>query len=215
MRIYTGYDAREALGTWVFQSSVLRRTESLVEFVNLCNPLAPGTNAFTYERYRIAQHSGYAGAPVVFADAADMVCLADITDVLEEYQTGKAVQVVKRPFYRATTPKYVGTQMEAENRSYERKNWSSFMLVAPSHFGWRRIKWDCTDPAYWHEFGWLKDNEVGMLDPRWNRLVDEGDPVSGAKVLHWTLGIPGIAAYANAPGADIWRAERDAAVATP
>ena len=49
--------------------------------------------------------------------------------------------------------------------------------------------------------------EVGALPESWNRLVDEGHPVEGAKVLHWTAGMPGFAKYRDAPGADLWRAQ--------
>ena len=215
MRIFTGYDPREALGTWVFQHSLMMRTPLRVSFQNIWNKGSTGTNLFTYERYRVPFLCDYKGPPVLFADGADMICQADISELNAHHQLGKALFVVKRPDYTATTPKYAGTEMESPNASYPRKNWSSFMVMVPNHFGWRRVDWSRQDPAYWHEFGWLKDSEIGELPDCWNRLVDEGDPVEGAKILHWTLGIPAMRAYAQAPGADLWFNEARAAMRVP
>ena len=100
--------------------------------------------------------------------------------------------------------------MESPNKAYPRKQWSSVMLINPGHYGWRRIDWNKTDPNYWHSFGWLSQDEIGDLPPEWNRLVDEGDPIDG-KILHWTLGVPAMHEYRNAPAANIWMNEaRDA-----
>jgi hypothetical protein len=43
-----------------------------------------------------------------------------------------------------------------------------------------------------------------VLPDHWNRLVDEGQAVEGASVLHWTAGIPGFDYYRDAPGAAAW-----------
>ena len=44
----------------------------------------------------------------------------------------------------------------------------------------------------------------GSLPNEWNRLVDEGQPVEDAKILHWSSGIPGFDHYRDAPGAKLW-----------
>jgi hypothetical protein len=126
---------------------------------------------------------------------------------------GKAVSVVKRPDYIPTTPKFADTNMECANVAYPRKQWSSLMVISPSHCGWRRIKWDMKDRAYFAEMGWLKDSEIGDLPDEWNRCVDEGDELSGARLVHWTLGIP--AFNTHTPGAALWVAEKAHATALP
>lgn len=215
MRVYLGYDPREALGTWVFEHSILKRTSQHVEFIPLdkrvlgtCPQLKdlPASNSFIFARYMCAALSGYHGDPVLFADGADQVCLADISELEKLWQHDKAVQVVKRKPYIPTPYKFKGTDMESSNKAYPCKQWSSVMLINPSHYGWRRIDWKESNPEYWHGFGWLSQNEVGDLPPEWNRLVDEGDPIDG-KILHWTLGVPAMQEYRNAPGASIWRQE--------
>ena len=212
MRIFLGYDPREALGTWVFQHSVLKRATEYVEFIPLdkrvltkCQQLRalPASNEFIYSRYLCAQLSGYAGGPVVFADGADQVCLTDISELKNIWQPDKAVQVVKRPTYVPTSPKLKGTDLESVNIPYPCKQWSSFMLINSGHYGWRRIDINEKSPDYWHGFGWLSQNEVGELPSEWNRLVDEGDPIEG-KILHWTLGVPAMYEYRDAPASSIW-----------
>lgn len=213
MRIYLGYDPREALGTWVFQHSVLKRTKNPVEFIPLDKRVLsqapqlkglPASNNFIFARYMCAALSGYRGGPVLFADGADQVCLADVSELLDLWQHDKAVQVVQRPDYIPTSPKFIGTELESPNKAYPHKQWSSVMLINPSHYGWRRIDWGQSDPMYWHGFGWLKEDEIGDLPNEWNRLVDEGDKVEGGKILHWTLGVPAMHEYRHAPGYELW-----------
>jgi hypothetical protein len=50
---------------------------------------------------------------------------------------------------------------------------------------------------------------VGALPDKWNRIVDEGDAVAGASLLHWTAGLPAFPHYENAPGAELWVCARD------
>lgn len=204
MKIYMGYDPREALGTWVFQHSVMRRSKRINEFIPLAAMDFCGTNAFTYARFRAAQLSDYRGPLIIFADGADMICRVPIEEIEQYHQLDKAVSVVQRPDYVARTPKYIGTEMEAENKSYPRKNWTSVMLINPGHYGWKRINWDNRDPDYWMGLRFLKDTEIGELPNEWNRIVDEGDPIVGGKILHWTLGVPAIPAYRYTFGSSIW-----------
>lgn len=209
LKIFTGYDPREAAGSYVFANSVISRASVPVAFSFLGSgeKQHTGSNAFTYARYLCAHLAHYTGGPIVFADGADQICLADVAELLDRWDPRCAVQVVRRAPYRATPRKFMGTPMESVNTSYPCKQWSSFMLISPSHYGWRRVRSEETTPDYWHGFGWLKDGEIGDLPNEWNRLVDEGDAVEGGKILHWTLGVPALAHYKNSPGAELWRAE--------
>ncbi len=212
MKIFLGYDSREALGTWIFQHSVLKRTSKYVEFIPLDKRVLvkspqlkelPASNSFIFARYLCASLCNYQGGPVIFADGADQICLTDISEMLDLWDSTKAVQVVKRPTYKPTTPKFIGTELESPNKSYPCKQWSSVMLINAGHYGWRRISWTESNPDYWHGFGWLEKSEIGELPPEWNRLVDEGDSTDG-NILHWTLGIPAMYEYRNAPGYELW-----------
>ena len=106
----------------------------------------------------------------------------------------------------------LGTAMEGNNLNYPRKNWASLMLVNCGHPLWHQV-----DPALVSRSnplnllqmpGAVADHAVGDLPACWNVLADEGHPIEGAKLLHWTAGIPGFEHYRNAPAADRWHAAR-------
>ena len=46
-----------------------------------------------------------------------------------------------------------------------------------------------------HRFAHLSDDDIGTLPLEWNWLVGEYGPNEDAKLVHFTLGIPAIAAY--------------------
>jgi len=58
------------------------------------------------------------------------------------------------------------------------------------------------------QFSFIEDSAIGELPDRWNRLVDEDQPVDGAAILHWTAGIPWFPHYRDAPGAIFWHHEK-------
>lgn len=211
LTIFCGFDSREEVGTHIFVSSVLNRATIPVAFVPLNNQTArQGTNQFTTSRFLAPYLMGYKGK-AVFADAADMVCLSDVKELYELLMgLDAAVGVVKHYYKTKNYVKYVGTPMETINTDYERKNWASLMLINCEHPAWKTITpesiatWKMIDLL---QFKFLADCEIDVIPNEWNRLVDEDQPVGGAKILHWTAGIPGFKHYENAPGADLWRIE--------
>jgi hypothetical protein len=60
------------------------------------------------------------------------------------------------------------------------------------------------------QFSSLEDHEIGALPPEWNVLIDEGQERAGAKILHWTAGIPTFKHYRNARASRDWFAEFEA-----
>lgn len=210
LTLFCGYDERERLGWEVFVSSVRRRSRIRVDFRKCEDIEQVGTNAFTMARFLVADKMHFKGR-AAFCDASDQVMLADINELDRLFDPRFAVQVVKHPDYKTNHPtKYIGTEMECPNLDYQRKNWASVMLVNCEHHAWRPM----TEKAVRQmkirdllQFKFLADDDIGDLPGEWNRLVDEGQPVNGAKVLHWTAGVPHFEHYRNTPGADIWRNE--------
>lgn len=209
--LFCGYDAREHEGYETFVSSVRRRTSHPVNFVRMgAQDMPQGTNEFTYSRFLVPFLSGFEGH-AIFCDASDMVMLADVAELDALFDPRFAVQVVRHDYNTRHPMKYVGTDMQCQNHDYPRKNWASVMLMNCEHPYWRPI----TPPALnkvaglslLQFFGLDLNDDIGSLPNEWNRLVDEGQPVEGANVLHWTAGIPLFDHYRNAPGADIWRDE--------
>ena len=206
MHIFAGYDAREAAGFGAFLNSLIATTSGYW-LRPLCGAQADGTNAFTYARFRIPELMLWSGW-ALWLDGADMLVRSDLAALWALRDPRYAVQVVKHEYRTKHPRKYVGTAMEAANPDYPRKNWSSLILwncAHGAHFAARR-RMQTSDGAFLHRFGWLEDAQIGALPADWNWLADEYGENASAKLLHWTAGIPGFAAYRGAPHAAEWHA---------
>lgn len=214
INLFCGYDKREADGFAVFTHSVIKHASQPVSIVPLASlGMQQGSNAFTLSRFMVPYLMGYTGH-AIFCDASDMLMLADVAELDALFDDHFAVQVVKHPDYRTRhKTKYRGTDMECPNMDYARKNWASVMIMNCAHPVWQEFEDRIPSmPALdLLQFEFLLDEEIGDLPGEWNRLVDEGHYVAGAKLLHWTAGIPSFPEYADAPGSDLWKVERNEA----
>jgi hypothetical protein len=211
MDIFTGFDPREAVGWHVFAQSVMEHASKPVSFHPLQrkhNAAPQGSNDFTFSRFLIPHMMGWSGL-ALFVDGCDMLCRADIAQLFELARCDRAVQVVKHEYETKHPIKYSGTSMECGNGDYPRKNWASVMLINCGHFAWRRI----TPETIWKmkplellQLRFIDDERIGELPVEWNWLADEQGPNPHAKLLHWTAGIPAMAAYVDAPHAGEWAA---------
>jgi hypothetical protein len=212
IHLFCGYDPREAIGFHVFVASVLERASVPVAIHPLnARSLPQGSNTFTFSRFLVPHLMGFKGR-AIFADACDMLMLRDVADLDALFDPSKAVQLVKHGYRTRNPQKYIGTPMQCANRDYPRKNWASLMLVNCEHMAWklmnpREVAEFAEVPTSLLGFSWMLDKEIGDLPGEWNRLVDEGQPVNDAAVMHWTAGIPAFPYYAQAPGADAWHAQ--------
>jgi hypothetical protein len=219
--VYFGYDPRESIGAYVFMNSVLTRASEPVSFIPLHldavrkfykESHTDGTNNFIYSRFLIPYMQGYQGW-AIFVDGSDMLCRADIAELWAlRNQFGSAVQVVKHDYKTTSKRKYIGTDMEADNQDYPRKNWSSVMLINCGHYAWRLITPTFIESAkgsFLHRFEFLKDGEIGDLPKEWNHIVLEQEPNPEAKMVHYSLGIPGFDYYQNCEFSDDWFEEKE------
>lgn len=205
IRLFTGYDDREAVGFHVFVSSVIRRSSAPVSITPIQDlEFTDGSNNFTYARYRVAELCGFQGW-AIFADGCDMLCMGDIAELWGLQDERCAVQVVRNSYSTKHPIKYLGTTMQCPNVDYKRKNWSSLMLINCAAPEWKTM----TRGPEAHRFTGISDDRIGSLPAVWNVLVDEGQDSEGAKLLHWTAGIPGFAMYKDAPRAYDWHAEHE------
>ena len=212
INIYAGFDPREEVGYHTFCSSVIHhasRPVSITPLVlrNLYGLEArDGTNEFIYSRFLIPFIEGYKGFSL-FCDGADMIVKDDIAKLWDMRNHRMAVQVVKHDYSTRHPRKYIGTAMEADNRTYHRKNWSSVMLINCQHGAWRKVDADFiakTSGADLHRFSFIPDEFIGELPAEWNWLPQELGENPDAKLIHYTLGIPGFPAYANTENASDW-----------
>lgn len=205
--VFCGYDAREAVGFHVFCHSMIKRASKPVRIIPLASMGLPeGSNSFTTSRFLVPYLMGFEGH-AIFVDACDMLMLGDVAELDDLFDDRYAVQVVKHPEYvSGHERKYIGTDMECAQSKYRRKNWASAMLVNCDH----RANWygpqaiSKASPVDLLQFAGYEDDQVGSLPAEWNVLIDEGHERDGAKLLHWSSGIPAFRHYQNARASQDW-----------
>lgn len=202
MKLYVGYDPREAVAYHVFCQSVIEHASLPVSFSPLHGPMLAnfdgqqdGSNAFIYSRYLIPYLCGFDGW-ALFCDG-DMIVKDDIAKLWALRDDRFAVMVVKHDYKTKHHRKYLGTPLESVNVDYPRKNWSSVVLWNCGHPSNRILSRNFVNEAggkFLHRFTWLRDEEIGDLPAEWNHLVLEYEN-NNPKLLHHTLGTPAFREY--------------------
>ena len=206
--IFIGYDKREAAAYYACQQSIIETCSNRdrLVFHPVTGDLRDGSNAFTYGRFLVPYRCGFRGG-AIFLDG-DMICRADITELWNMRKMGYGVHVVKHPDYKTKHPiKYLGYH----NPNYPRKNWSSVILWDCGFFPHRILTPRFVGEQkgeYLHRFKWLDDSRIGELPPEWNRLVGEQPVAAEDKLLHYTIGTPCFAEYADCDAAEEWHATK-------
>lgn len=157
---------------------------------------APMATEFAISRFLVPTLAQRGWA--LFMDC-DMMALADIGKLFDALDPSKAVHCVKHVHEPKST-----TKMDGQLQTfYARKNWSSFMAINCEHPANKVLTVEMVNTLPGrdlHRFCWLKDEDIGALDPAWNFLVGHTDPAIKPKVIHWTDGGPWFdpkVAYAN------------------
>jgi hypothetical protein len=209
--IFVGLDHRESVGYHVFCHSVLARTKAEVAFYPVRGTKVVGSTQFNPGRFDVARQMGYRGWGV-WAEC-DMLCLADIEELMALADSRCGAMVVQHSYRTKHKTKFLGQS----NPDYERKNWTSLMLINAAHASWQRIPWGYRKdgaqvPYSLEDLHRLKfmDDRVGALPKEWNHLVSEYKPNPKAKIVHYTIGLPIWPEYENCEYAPEWRKERDA-----
>ena len=159
----------------------------------------PFSTDFSFTRFAVPALEDYADHWVLFTDP-DVLWRDDVRHLVNWARAGKgeAVFCVQHEHVPPEGEKMDGVMQTL----YDRKNWSSVMLMNPA-----RCR-DMTKRALntWsgqrlHALGWVPDHQIGALPPIWNWL--EGWSVEGVpKVVHFTRGTPDM--VAGLPFADEW-----------
>lgn len=214
IRVFIGYDRREDAAFSVLSHSIHRLATEPVSITPVMlsqlrglyqrgeNPLA--STEFSFSRFLTPYLCGYDGW-AIFMDN-DMLARDDIAKLWCLREERYAVQVVKHHHVPREDVKFLG---KTQTR-YEKKNWSSVMLLNCSR---------CTalTPEYvnsasgleLHQFKWLEgDHLIGELPHRWNHLVDYDpfDPAAG--IVHFTSGGPYFEETKDCDYAQDWLAEK-------
>ena len=220
INVTIGYDPREAVAFSVLAYSIHTRATQPVSIAPLMLSQLKGvltrerhalqSTDFSFSRFLTPYLSGFTGWSL-FMDC-DMLMLNDIAQLWALRDARYAVMVVQHDHVPKETTKFLG---EPQSK-YEKKNWSSVMLF-------NNAKCRALTPAYvntapglaLHQFKWLNDDAlIGALPDRWNHLVGYNAPRADAALVHYTLGGPYFADYADCEYAEPWRHERAAMLRT-
>jgi len=215
IRLFIGYDPREAVVYHVCANSIIRHASRPLAFTPLAlrnlhyiESHRDGSNQFTYNRFLVPQLAGYSGW-ALYVDG-DMIARADVAELWGLRDEAKAVLCVQHDYRTKMRRKYLG----AVNEDYPRKNWSSVVLWNCGHPANRALTPEFVQKAtgaQLHRFTWLTDELIGALPREWNWLPDEFGANPDAKLLHWTLGAPCFHEFADAPMAAEWHREHSLA----
>jgi hypothetical protein len=216
IRIFIGFDAREAVAFSVLAHSIHRNASTPVSIAPLMlsqlggvytrEPHALQSTAFSFSRFLVPYLCGYRGW-ALFMDC-DMLMRDDVARLWALRDERYAVQVVKHNHVPREEVKF----LNAAQTKYEKKNWSSVMLFNTPR---------CTalTPAYvnaasgleLHQFKWLGDDQlIGEIPHRWNHLVGYDPPDGDAANLHFTRGGPYFREFHDCEYAEDWRRELEA-----
>jgi len=216
LRVFIGYDSTVIVAYHVLAHSILRRASVPVSITPLAlnqlgglmwrerNPLQ--STDFSFSRFLTPYLAGYKGW-ALFMDN-DMLVMSDIAKLFALRDERYAVQVVKHDYTPSSKSKFLNQPQTA----YEKKNWSSVMLM-------NCAKCQALTPDYvntasgldLHRFNWLGDDAlIGEIPAEWNFLVGEYAPIPVEQIhnLHYTIGGPYFEDYRDCDYADVWNAER-------
>lgn len=210
IRVFIGHDDNETVARHVLAHSIERRSSVPVAITSLRLSQLPMTRPrdsrqstdFAFSRFLVPWLCGYEGI-AVFMDC-DMLCRADIYELVESVDKHNAVSVVKHDYAPRPEDKFLGQKQTI----YAKKNWSSLMVfnaalcraLTPSYV-------NTATGLDLHQFRWLSESAVGEIGKEWNHLVGEYAPNKNAKLVHYTLGTPCFAKYSKCEFAQDWRDE--------
>lgn len=214
MPVFIGYDPREAVAYHVCVQSIIDtcapENRQRLRFAPVTGERRDGSNDFIYARFLVPYLCGFRGH-AVFIDG-DMVVRSDISELFTLPEMYRGAYVVKHDYRTKHPVKYLGNP----NRDYPRKNWSSVVVWNCAFYPHRRLTPEFVSKAsgeYLHRFAWLADNQIGELPAAWNRLVLEQPIERDDKLLHYTIGTPCFAEYADCDGAEEWHSAYRRAIA--
>lgn len=225
--IFVGYDRREAVAFSVAMGSAGRHLSTFVPLHGLFldylidkglyrRPLeyrdgvmwdvisdAPMATQHANARFLVKEIAKEGWA--VFMDG-DVLVMDDMSALFDQLDPKFAVYCVKHDY--SAEP---GVKMDGQiQTAYAKKNWSSVMAVNCDHPSNAALTLDLINSVpgrELHRFCWLKEEEIGALDPSWNYLVGVTPRPDKVRVAHFTLGLPDMPGYEDCEFAEQWRKE--------
>ena len=217
IKIYIGYDEREAVAAKVLAHSIRSNTTAHVDIYFLehrnlrqqgvfTRPWLinsqtgnytdlvdnkPFSTQFSHTRFLVPSLEGFKGW-ALFLDC-DMLWRTDVRKLFALVDDRYAVMCVKHQ------QNVKSNEIKMDNRpneSYPMKNWSSFVMFNCGHSANRSLTVDkvsVADGGWMHRFGWLDNpNLIGSLPTSYNYIpkVSNPLPINELDVIHYTFGGP-------------------------
>ena len=217
---FIGYDSKEDIAYRVCKQSLLNNSSikinvkalKLYELIStgyynrVIDPLA--STEFTYSRFLVPSLMNFEGW-AVFCDC-DFLFFQNVEILFKDLSKDKAVYCVKHDY----TPKEKHKMDGKKQTIYPRKNWSSFIVFNCSHPSNSKLNIELVNKesgAFLHQFKWLKDDEIGSLDERWNWLEGWTSNHNDQKpfAVHYTRGGPWFDEWQDVEYSSEWLKERD------
>lgn len=216
MKIFLGWDSREAEACRIAAASIRRHASEPVEIIPISmhtvkeysRPTvekngklwdqisnAPMSTSHAIARFFVPYLCDYQGW-AVFMDG-DVLVRRDIVELFALADPYLPLQVVKHCYSPTEELKKNGDQQLA----YRRKNWSSVILWNCGHSANQRLTPEMINTQtglYLHGFSYLNDDQIGELPGIWNTLITE------PALVHFTEGLPSIQGRSMQPYANEW-----------
>jgi hypothetical protein len=213
-KIYIGYDPRDDDAYKVLELSLVERSSVPLQIIPLKDHVLRASNKysrsyrvdrsgqmwddedgkpfstqFSFTRFIVPNLCDYESEWVLFMDA-DMMFRGDVAELFELADDRYGVMCVKHEQDAVNGALKMDGVLQT---TYNRKNWSSVMLMNPSKCDALTIYAVSHHAGSWlHGMGWMDDDKIGALPETWNSLSGEShDP----KNVHFTLGTPDMEHY--------------------
>lgn len=214
LRIFIGYDPNETVALQVLTHSIYSNSTVPVSITPIIKKqlrsvhkrkLDPqASTQFSFTRFLVPYLSNYTGWSL-FMDC-DMLVKGDVAEVFDLADDKYSVMCCKHEHKPTSNNKFLGNVQT----KYEKKNWSSFMLM-------NNIRCAALTPYYvenasgldLHQFKWLdSDSFIGEIPKQWNYLVGYDEPIHNVKNYHYTEGGPYFPDYHDCDFNEEWFAEK-------
>jgi len=210
IKVFIGYDANEVVAYNVLAYSIIEYASEPVSIIPIKlqhlssihnrprHKLA--STEFSFSRFLVPHLCDYEGW-AIFMDC-DMLVRKDIATLWNLRDDNYAVQVVKHDHKPKEEVKFLN---QAQTK-YEKKNWSSVMLLNCSKC--EKLTKDYVNTATGlelHQFKWLEgDHLIGEIPHQWNHLVGYDPFDAEAANVHFTEGGPYFNEYHDCEYSSEW-----------
>lgn len=231
MKIFVGYDVKDDKAYQVLCQSIYAHTKDPVEIIPIKDHELrwkklfwrsyrvnedgqmwddrdgkPFSTMFSFTRFCVPMMNDFRDEWVIFMDA-DMMVRDDIGELFDAADRSKAVNVVQHRHEPNEKTKMGGLVQTL----YERKNWSSLMVMNTARCkGLDPYTVNNMPGAYLHGMKWTPDDQIGSLPESWNWLEGWSSPTISPRNVHFTRGTPDMPGCENVLYADEWNAYANA-----